>query len=53
MTAIAIDFEPTEMRLICDEPILLLVAAQRTGVPLEAVCGSKATWRCVISVIAK
>ncbi len=46
-----IDFQPTGTRLACDEPITLRDAALRAGVPLNSVCGGKATCgKCLVQV---
>ncbi len=46
-----IDFQPTGTRLACEEPTVLRDAALRAGVPLNSVCGGKATCgKCLVQV---
>ncbi len=46
-----IDFEPTGTRLECDEPTVVRDAALKAGVPLNSVCGGKATCgKCLVQV---
>ncbi len=46
-----IDFQPTGTRLSCEEATLLRDAALKAGVPLNSVCGGKATCgKCLVQV---
>lgn len=38
-----VDFEPIGRRVVCEEGMTLLEAAQKAGVMLSAVCGGEGT----------
>lgn len=49
--AYTIEFEPTGIRLICDDPLTIAEAARQAGVSIRSVCGGKASCgKCVVRV---
>jgi uncharacterized 2Fe-2S/4Fe-4S cluster protein (DUF4445 family) len=41
--AFIVEFEPTGIRLVCEEPLTVAAAARQAGLKLRSVCGGKAS----------